>query len=45
MKRQRMDCTPSSSAGKQAQSEFIVEIFGDDLRIVVDFKNHVFAVA
>ena len=30
---------------KQSQFQLLVEIFGDDLRIFGDFKNHIFAVA
>src|SRR5665213_1471597 len=30
---------------KQTESEFFVEIFGDDLRIVGNFKNHILPVA
>ena len=30
---------------EQSEFEFLVEILGDDLRIVVDFKNHILAVA
>ena len=25
---------------KQTEAEFLIEIFGDDLRIVAGFKNH-----
>ena len=40
MWRQRMDCSPSSSAGNKSEPQFVVEIFCDDLGIVAGLKNH-----